>query len=168
VAAPSSIACTAADFAGLSAEILGAGGALRFRAHGASMAPLVRDGDLLLIRPVSPDAVRAGDVVLCGWEPGRVVVHRVIRVAAGPDGLRFTVQGDAVSHPDGTFPAAQVYGRVAAIERGGACIDMHGPVLRMLGRAAVLRSRWNAGRGRPFRLAGQVGKRLPVLRRYLA
>jgi hypothetical protein len=164
----SSLPCTSAAFAELSADVLRAGAGLRFRAHGASMQPLVRDGDVLLIRPVCPDAVRAGDIVLCSSRPDCIVVHRVIRVAAGPDGPRFTVQGDAVLHPDGTFSAAQIYGRVAAIERDGSQIVLDEPVMRMLGRAALLRSRLNVRWGWPFRIAGRLARRLPVLSRYLA
>ncbi len=59
----------------------------------------------------------------------------------GRDGIRFTVQGDQVSLPDGVLPAAQVYGRVTAIERAGAPIDMSRAGLRVLGWAAALRSR---------------------------
>lgn len=166
------VPCTVAAFVALSAEILRAGAAVRFQAHGASMSPLVRDGDVLLIRPVSPDALRVGDVVLCGREPDRAVVHRVIRVTTHPDGPRFTVQGDALPKPDGTFPAAQIYGRVAVIERGGKQIVLDGPAMRLLGWAAVLRSRRRLGRGdgrrRPYRLASQAVKRLPGLRRYLS
>ncbi len=167
-----SVPCTVAAFVALSAEILRTGAAVRFQAHGASMWPLVRDGDVLLIRPVSPNALRVGDVVLCGREPGRTVVHRVVRVTAGADGPRFTVQGDALPKPDGTFSAAQIYGRVTVIERNNKEIELDGPAMRLLGWAAVLRSRRRLGRGdgrgRPYRLALQAVKRLPGLRRYLA
>jgi signal peptidase I len=162
------ISCTLADFAELSAEILGAGKALRFRARGDSMSPLVRDGDVLLVRPVDMAAVRVGDLVLCSSEGGRVVVHRVIRREVNQEGHWFTVQGDAVARPDGLIPGAQVYGRVVAIERGAARIELHRPVTRTLGWLAALRSRWNLGRGPGFRLATRLVKRLPVFSRYLA
>jgi len=161
-AAVSGIPCTSAAFAELSAEILQAGAALRFRARGASMAPLVRDGDVLLVRPVTPGAVRVGDVVLCtlgSGAPARVVVHRVVRRLAGPDGCQFMVQGDAVARPDGVIGEAQIYGRVTAIERDAARIDMDQPMMRMLGWLAALRSRWGLGRrGSPLRLTTRLGK----------
>lgn len=166
--AAGSLPCTSAGFAQLSAEILQSGKALRFQAHGASMVPLVRDGDVLLVQPLEPAALRIGDVILCGTEPGRIVVHRVIRCVAGPEGRRFTVQGDAVARPDGTIPAAQAYGRVAAIERGGAQIDMGAPAMRLLSRMAALRSRWRLGRGRPSRLAAHLLRKLPAFSKHLA
>jgi len=162
-AARGSIPCTLAAFDRLSAEILRSGRALRFRAHGGSMWPLVRDGDVLLVQPVDPAAVRTGDVVLCGNRSGRVVAHRVVRIEDSPDGRRFTVQGDAVAQPDGKFPPAQLYGRVAAIERGAARIAMDRPVMKLLGRAAALRSARSLGRGLRFRAARALARRLPAL-----
>jgi hypothetical protein len=78
------------------------------------------------------------------------------------------VQGDAAARPDGLIPGAQVYGRVVAIERGAAHIDLDRPVTRMLGWLAALRSRWNLGRAPGFWLATRLVKRLPVFSRYLA
>jgi len=163
-----SIPCTSAAFAELSAEVLRSGKALRFRAPGVSMSPLVRDGDVLLVRPVHPATVRIADLVLCSSEAGRVVVHRVIRKEVGQEGRWFTVQGDAAARADGAMPEAQVYGRVTAIERGAAKIDLDRPVMRMLGWLAALRSRWNLGRAPGFWLATRLVKRLPVFSRYLA
>jgi hypothetical protein len=107
-------------------------------------------------------------MVLCSSETGRILVHRVVRMLAGPDGPRFAVQGDAVSQPDGVIPGAEVYGRVVAIERSGAHIDMDGPVMSMLAWAAAVRSRWRLGRGPQLWRVRRFVKRLPVLCRYLA
>ncbi len=167
-AAAASIPCTSAAFAELSSEILRAGVAIKFRAHGDSMRPLVRDGDVLLVRPVDGRPVRVGDLVLCSSGPGRVVVHRVVRTLAGPGGIRYTIQGDQVAQPDGTIPRALIYGRVAAIERGRAPIDLDRSMMRWLGWCAALRSRCNLGRGRPSRLARRLFGRLPGFSRYLA
>jgi signal peptidase I len=163
-----SVPCDSAAFAELSGEILRAGKSLRFQAHGTSMLPLVRDGDILLVQPLAARAVGLGDLVLFCREPGQVVVHRVIRVQAGPQGRRYTVQGDAVAQPDGSIPEAQVYGRVAALDRGSEHIDMDRAVVRVLGWLAALRSRGRWGRGRGPRLARWLVKRLPGFSRYLA
>lgn len=135
------------------------------------MSPLLRDGDVVWVRPVEPGSVEVGDVVLCSpgdSPPGRVVVHRVVRRRTLSGGLSFVVQGDRVAQPDGMIPGAQVYGRVAAIEREGRQIEMDRPLVRLLGRLAVLRSRWNLVRGRWARPARQLVRRLPGLSRYLA
>jgi len=153
--------CSSSVFGGLSAEILRAGKNLRFRAHGASMQPRLRDGDLLLVQPVPAGIIRVGDVVLCNNGSDRILAHRVLRRRSGPDGLRFLVQGDQASQPDGWISQAQVYGRVAAIERAGVQIDLHRPVARALGWLAVLLSMWHTLRARLFRATRQLVKCLP-------
>jgi signal peptidase I len=165
--APTSIACDSTAFAELSTEILRSGKSLRFQARGGSMWPLVRDGDVVLVAPLDARSVRTGDLVLFRAGPGNVVIHRVIRVEVSQGRRRFTVQGDAVLLPDGVIPEAQVCGRVAAIDRGGAHLDMDRPVLRSLSWLAALRSRRNLGRGAPVRLIMRFVRRLPVLSRYL-
>jgi len=86
----------------------------------------------------------------------------------GPEGTRFTVQGDQVAQPDGTVSAAQVYGRLATLERAGMQIDLDAPVMKALGCLAGLRSRWKLGHSRGFGLAGRLARKLPGLSRYLA
>lgn len=166
--ARASLDCGSAAFAELSADLLQAGKAVRFQARGVSMRPLVRDGDVLLVRPMGSKRARLGDVVLCSTEPGRVLVHRVVRARAGRQGRLLTVQGDGVAQPDGQVAGARVYGRLVAVERNGVVIDMQRPAVRMLGYLAVLRSRWNVRSGGPFRLVRRLVKGLPVFSRYLA
>jgi signal peptidase I len=167
-AVAAAVPCGPVAFAGLAADLLSGGKAVRFRASGNSMQPLIRDGDVLLIGPVDASAVQVGDVILFHGEPNRVVVHRVTRVGATPEGRRFTVQGDARSQPDGDILGSQVYGRVLSIERGAASIDVRRPVMRILGWAAALRSRWGVGRGHQLRQVKGLARRLPVLDRFLA
>jgi hypothetical protein len=143
--------CTSAAFAGLSADILRHGKSLRFRARGASMHPLVQDGDTLLVHPLDAGVVRVGDVVLCSSGLDRVLVHRVLHRRMNSQGYSYLVQGDQMLSPDGWIPQAQVYGQVAGIERAGKRIDMRRPVMRVLGWLAVLRSHWHTARGEAFR-----------------
>jgi len=163
-----SLACDSPAFAELSREILGAGKSLRFQARGASMAPLVRDGDTLTVEPVAAAQLGVGDLALFCREPGAVVVHRVVRVEAGAQGRRFLMQGDAVAHPDGLFAEGDIHGRVTALERGGARLELARPAMRLLGWLAVLRSRHHLRHGALLRLAGWLIKRLPPFSRYLA
>jgi hypothetical protein len=162
-----SLPCNSTAFAGLSREILGLGKSLRFKAGGVSMQPLVRDGDILLVQPVGAERVRVGDVVLCSSQADRVLVHRVLRRLAGPEGPIFLVQGDQVREPDGWIPQAQVHGRLARIERAGTRIDMHSPAVRLLGRLAALRSSWQLGQSRWSLFATRLARHLPVFYKYL-
>jgi len=141
---------------------------VRFRARGASMQPLVRDGDVVLVRPVAARAVRVGDVVLFKSSPEHVVVHRVIRRSGDQNGYAFQVKGDSLSRPDAVIAEAQVFGRVDSIDREGLHIDMNRPLMRLLSWLAVLRWRWKLERSAAYRLAKYIFRNLPVLSRYLA
>jgi signal peptidase len=162
------IACTSAAFAELTSDLLTAGKAVRFRAGGGSMWPLIRDGDVLLVQPVDAGAVRVGDTVLFHCSTGRVLAHRVIRVRTTGTDRRFTVQGDARPRPDGQIGEEQVYGRVVSVERGRVRIDLRRPPMRILAWAAAQRSRWGLGRGPGFRRVKRLARGLPVLSKYLA
>ncbi len=160
--------CGMPAFSELSAEILHAGKALRFRAHGASMQPLVRDGDVLLVRPLEKKPPTVGEIVLCRLPSGSLVAHRIIQKTSGPNGNCVIIQGDAVSIPDGEIALADVYGLVCGIERGNRCINTHRPLVRILGWLAAYRSRHQIGRGGRLHYGRQIIKRLPILSTYLS
>lgn len=127
-------------FSGLVAEILGKGSAVRLRAKGGSMAPFIKDGDVIVIAPLGGKAPRIGDVAAF-VHPGlyRLAVHRI--VAGTAEG--FVMRGDNCGEPDGEVVAAAVLGRVASIERNGRMLRMGGSlkrrVLARLSKAGVLR-----------------------------
>ena len=84
----------------------------RVAVRGPSMSPVLRDGDVVLVRFGAP--VRPGDVVVVRWpaRPGQLSVKR----AARPDGAGWWVLGD---NPRGstdsrTLGAADVLGVVRA------------------------------------------------------
>lgn len=161
------IACSSPDFSGLSAEVLRLGKSLRFQARGHSMQPLVRDGDILLVKPLGERLPRVGDVVLCVTESSTVLVHRVIRRQLHSEGYRYLVQGDKVSQPDGWIPRTQIYGRVAAIEREGSEINIKNPVMRFISAMAVLRSRWHFGASAFSHQLIRLLKRVPIFSIFL-
>ena len=107
----------------------------RFAAHGYSMSPFIRNGDVLTIAPLTIDP-RVGDVVaFVGAPHDRLTVHRII--AARPGG--FLIKGDNASETDGVQPRERVLGRVARIERNGHAVRGGLGVERML--IAVLSNR---------------------------
>lgn len=155
-------------FAGLSAEILQQGKFLRFQAHGTSMQPLLRDGDTLLVSPLDGKAARAGDIILCTLQPGRVLVHRVLRRMRGKEGWQYLVQGDQSGKPDGIIPQAQVHGRVTGIERKGMPISMRQGAAIILGWWVVLRSRWHIDHVGWVQGLSNLARRFPVFSRYVS
>lgn len=118
---------------GLAAESLRRGNALRVRARGGSMLPFLRDGDVLVVRPVGAPGVRIGDV-LC-YEPpsGGLCLHRVIaRRERG-----FVTRGDALTYLE-DVPASAVLGVVTARERRGRAVALDTPRARRHGRLIAL------------------------------
>ena len=109
------------------------------------MQPLVRDGDILLVKPLGERLPGLGEVVLCVTESNAVLVHRVIHRQLRSHDYHFLVQGDQVAQPDGWIPQAQIYGKVETIERDGSQINTYSLGMRFLSAMAVLRSRWHFG-----------------------
>jgi signal peptidase I len=81
---------------------------------GGSMEPTIPKGAAIVLAPVDPGTLVAGDVVSLRAGPGRqVFTHRILRVAVGPTGRSFDTKGDANDAPDPTLvPADAVLGRV--------------------------------------------------------
>ena len=62
-----------------------------------SMRPAVNPGDLVILRSVDPADIRVGDVITFREPVGShlLVTHRVVAIAATPDGPVFRTKGDA-------------------------------------------------------------------------
>ena len=154
--------CQVESFAGLSAELLRLGKAVRFKARGSSIRPLVRDGDILLVNPLESSPPRIGEIVLCSHARDRVVVHRVVRLRAREGEMSCLVQGDQSFAPDGWIHRALIYGRVVAIERGDKRMDLRRPLARLAGRLAALRTLLRLGKKPLMSSTIRVLKKIPV------
>jgi signal peptidase I len=101
-----------ATFLDISGELLRSGYAVRFRAHGSSMRPAIRDGEAITVESVEPAAVKPGDVLFYRQRQ-RAVAHRVISVShKGDNVVEFIVRGDAKAACDAPVKPSQVLGRV--------------------------------------------------------
>ena len=88
----------------------------RFQVKGQSMAPFVRDGDIVTVAPVGKRPLRIGDVVaFTSPQAGMFLVHRVV----GKHGDKLLVKGDNCAGPDGRVAVSAVLGRVTTVERDG-------------------------------------------------
>lgn len=163
-----SLHCGAADFARLSVEVLRSRRALRFNARGNSMHPLLRDGDTLLVEPLEKGKIRAGQIVLCAVKQDYVVVHRVICRSSSQQVDHYLVKGDSRLRSDGWIPREKIYGRVVSLERGDQHVNLDSILLRLLGRLAVIHSRWNLGQRRVFRYIARLLRQAPLFYRYLS
>jgi signal peptidase I len=89
---------------------------------GTSMNPLMREGDILYLRPYGGEKIHPGDVVAFS-HPGRpgTVIHRVS--TAGPWGLR-TKGDNTPALDDWLLQPADILGRVVAIQRQGRTLPV--------------------------------------------
>jgi hypothetical protein len=114
-----------ADFAGLSIGILRGGDSIRFKAHGSSMFPLIRDGDLLTIQPLNPGEVKLKQVIFYQTAGEKLIVHRVIRIEPQDHHRSLTVRGDASPGSEEWIREEQALGQVVRIHRGNKHINLN-------------------------------------------
>ena len=107
-------------------------GRISLRVHGTSMLPWVRPGDIALIRQISLDNVRCGDVVLFRRE-NHLFVHRIVKKKGSLDAAQFFAKGDAHPTSDGKIAEQELLGRVVRIYRKGQRIDLDAPGQLALG-----------------------------------
>ena len=107
------------DLAELARDVLNQGQYFRFRAHGQSMWPFIRPGDVLLIEPLRSKWPRVGDVALYQTVHGTLVAHRVVRTGAreSENNSGLYLRGDRLWAPLEQTHPHQLLGRVVAIER---------------------------------------------------
>lgn len=122
----------------LLSESLAHGRPLSFTARGWSMAPFIKDNDLLTVSPLPGHEPQTGDIVACRFPgAGRLVVHRVV----GRTGGALLIRGDNTDRPDGTVAREDVLGVVTGIERAGRKVPT-GPsplLIAFLSRTGILR-----------------------------
>jgi phage repressor protein C with HTH and peptisase S24 domain len=116
----------------------------RFNAGGHSMAPFIRDGDVVTVSPISSRPPDPGDVVaFIHPETKLLCIHRVL---SGKKDA-FLLQGDNMpGKPDGVIPRESIMGRVTRVERRGMRVRLGlGPerlliaLLNQRGLLAVIR-----------------------------
>ncbi len=88
----------------------------RVTMRGYSMAPCIRDGDIVTVTPVASCALGVGDVVAFSLpDSDLLAVHRIVAEAA--EG--WLIRGDACAAPDGLVGPGKILGKVATVERNG-------------------------------------------------
>ena len=113
------MSCEGSEFEELATQLLGAGHAIRFRASGSSMYPVVRDGDILDVWPVRCAEVDVGDIVLYRSSGHGIIAHRAVGIGGQGEKITLAVKGDSVKTADAQVQESQVLGRVVSIERRG-------------------------------------------------
>jgi hypothetical protein len=114
------------------ADALKRRGRISLRVHGTSMQPWVRPEDIALIRQISIENVRCGDVVLFRREH-QLFVHRIVEKRGSLNATQLFSKGDAHPTSDGAVQEQELLGRVMRIYRNGRRIDLDAPRQLALG-----------------------------------
>lgn len=101
---------------------------VRLAVTGSSMAPFLRDGDVVELETIH-SLPRKGDVILVQWTEDRYVLHRVLQSAGDTIFLR----GDAKRQREGPFARRDVLGKVVLSDRDGRRLKLDGGPWRLAG-----------------------------------
>jgi hypothetical protein len=104
------------DLLQLSQDILDRGALLRFRAHGTSMHPFIKNSNILVVEPLESSSAKIGDVIYCRRLENSFMAHRLIKVVSQNGGKAMLTRGDDLGYFDPAVPIEQVMGRVIRIE----------------------------------------------------
>jgi hypothetical protein len=99
--------------------ITGRNAQYRTMVRGYSMAPFIRDRDVVVIAPLDGHLPKIGDVVAFVLpDCEKLAIHRVIKKA----GNSCIICGDNSTDSDGNIPYKNILGRVIAVERRGHAV----------------------------------------------
>jgi signal peptidase I len=129
------------NFLDLSLELLERGALLRFRAHGASMHPFIKNGNILIVEPVNDSPLDVGEIVFYRRSNNVLTAHRLIKVENSPGGTVLLTKGDSLGFIDPPVPLAQVLGKVIQIEGSSKQLTLTGWQRRIFGRFIALSAR---------------------------
>ncbi|MEW6358021.1 MAG: signal peptidase I [Planctomycetota bacterium] len=143
--------------------ILRRGADVRVRVTGRSMAPFLRDGDIVTLRAVPFSSLRWGDVIFFRNAEGLAVMHRIVRWRRRGGAALVQTAGDAAACLDPPVSEGNVLGKVRLVERqrdglGGRRIDMQAGRWRAMNSFLALVSLARAGLRRMRRKLGIVPK----------
>ncbi len=150
---PTTISVNDPDFTFLCLEILSHRHSIRFVAHGLSMAPCIRDGEIVTVVPALATDLRIGDIILYRTADDRLTAHRLLGRAVRESGCVFRMRGDASTAIPEMVPADRVLGRVAYVERKGRKYRLDSQFRRLvdLSRAIARKVRTKASPKARFR-----------------
>ena len=117
-------------------NLLKEGHVIRSWAVGESMAPCIKRGDVLVVKPVALEEARIGDIVAFRRDESRSVLttHRVVQQGNNGGRPYLITKGDRNPYRDFPLVSSQeVLGKVVGIERKGQLISLETPIYRVRG-----------------------------------
>lgn len=86
------------------------GKTVQFRPRGNSMQPRIKSGQLCCVKPIDPERLQVGDIVLC-----RVRGSEYLHLIKAIQGDRFQI-GNNRGRLNGWIGANRIYGRLVSVE----------------------------------------------------
>ncbi len=125
-------------------DLLREGYIIRSWAVGESMAPCIKKGDLLVVKPIAPGEAEIGEIVAFRKEESHSVLttHRVVAQGKDQGQCYLITKGDRNLYRDFPLSPQDVLGKVVGIERRGQLISLESPSHRLHG---YLRARLSLG-----------------------
>lgn len=106
---------------GLLQNLVPRGASLRLQAKGCSMAPFLRDGDVLTLSPIRTHPLSTGDIVAFTFpQSEKLAIHRICRTI----GENYLIRGDYCPEPDGLIAKKYIVALVSRIERNGMKVPL--------------------------------------------
>jgi signal peptidase I len=113
-------------------------GELEIPSSGTSMRPLIREGDRCRFVPLA-GRPSLGDILLVAEADGRLVGHRLIRVAEAGEETLYICKGDSNLNPDAPARANQIIGKMTDIRKRRFVMRADQGLARWWGRLLVRR-----------------------------
>ena len=85
-------------------------GVRTFLIRGGSMQPILKAGDVVIVKPCDPENIQIGDIILFN-NSEKWIMHRVIDIKRSSGALEFTTKGDANKIADQPITLRQVNGK---------------------------------------------------------
>ena len=96
------------------------------------MHPFIKDKDIIKIKPVDPEKLKAGDVIFYKPKDRGLIAHRLIKKRTEEkDDLLFVTKGDFCPASDPAISSTDILGKVISIERNGKEISMENSMARL-------------------------------------
>jgi signal peptidase len=112
------------EFSDISTQILNNGCSFSFKAHGLSMYPFIRNGDIITVQSVDLNALCIGDIAFYKSDIEKLIAHRIIKKKYQDNRLMLLMRGDSVFKNDGWIYSDQVLGKVVSIQRDKKFIEL--------------------------------------------
>lgn len=112
------------------------GSAIRLCARGDSMGPLIKEGDIVVIRPITFKEIKIGDIAVFGVK-GKLCAHRLIMKRGKGDRHLLITKSDRTFTADAPFRHKDLFGKIYHIQKGALTLDLESfflaPLNRVLG-----------------------------------